>query len=502
MSCAFDLAHYRELLEAAQAGGYRLRVLRPRARRTATCSCATTSTSRSTRRCAMAELEAEPARPATYFLMTESVFYNLASSEGERARSRGCASSATASACTPSGRTPSSTTASTRCRLAQPRPGVHAAPVDGARQRDGGAVLRAGALPLRLEPALAQRLPARGARRAASFAWLQLLTHPEIWAYPGATMGETMRAMLDAERERRLEQLADGPDRPLVKPLDDPRHRLAARPGTAALLRALRENGERPVRLVGTDMSERAIGRHLCDAFHLVPGGLRPGLRRRDARGLPPRGRRRRAAAVVVRPARARRARRSASRASPCSSRRRRRSAARTTRRRRTRCSTGSACAAPAWRRVTRRRGGRGGGARARLPGRRRLHEAGLLVRLARVPRAVGDGRPARAAADEPARASPRRCGSRSSSSCCPATGGPELLVMELATGGERTIDGIAVGGRIALGHPKTREAMRAGLAMYFETLDDAGADGHRRAGSSPSSSSTTSSTSSSSAST
>jgi carbamoylphosphate synthase large subunit len=48
-----------------------------------------------------------------------------------------------------------------------------------------------------------------------------------------------------------------------------------------------------------------------------------------------------------------------------------------------------------------------------------------------------------------------------------------ELLVMDLATGKERTIDGIAAGGRIALGHPKTREAMRAGLAMYFETLDD-----------------------------
>jgi hypothetical protein len=43
---------------------------------------------------------------------------------------------------------------------------------------------------------------------------------------------------------------------------------------------------------------------------------------------------------------------------------------------------------------------------------------------------------------------------------------------MELATGGERTIDGIADGKRIVLGHPKTREAMRAGLAMYFETLD------------------------------
>src|SRR3954449_8908592 len=47
-------------------------------------------------------------------------------------------------------------------------------------------------------------------------------------------------------------------------------------PGTAALLRALRENGEREVRLVGTDMSERAVGRHLCDAFHIVPGGADP----------------------------------------------------------------------------------------------------------------------------------------------------------------------------------------------------------------------------------
>src|SRR5262249_8487975 len=42
-------------------------------------------------------------------------------------------------------------------------------------------------------------------------------------------------------------------------------------PGTAALVRALRENGERETRLVGTDMSERAVGRHLCDSFHVVP---------------------------------------------------------------------------------------------------------------------------------------------------------------------------------------------------------------------------------------
>jgi carbamoyl-phosphate synthase large subunit len=56
-----------------------------------------------------------------------------------------------------------------------------------------------------------------------------------------------------------------------------------------------------------------------------------------------------------------------------------------------------------------------------------------------------------------------------------PREGGPDLLVMELATGGERTIDGIADGRRIVLGHPKTRESMRAGLAMYFVTLEDEG---------------------------
>jgi hypothetical protein len=46
----------------------------------------------------------------------------------------------------------------------------------------------------------------------------------------------------------------------------------------------------------------------------------------------------------------------------------------------------------------------------------------------------------------------------------------PPLLVMELARGEEHTVDGICRGGRLVLGHAKTREAMRAGLAMYFET--------------------------------
>lgn len=35
-------------------------------------------------------------------------------------------------------------------------------------------------------------------------------------------------------------------------------------------------------------------------------------------------------------------------------------------------------------------------------------------------------------------------------------------------------IDGFADGQRVVLGHAKTRESLRAGLAMYFVTLDDA----------------------------
>ena len=113
-------------------------------------------------------------------------------------------------------------------------------------------------------------------------------------------------------------------------------------PGTAALLRALRENGERHVRLVGTDMSERAIGRHLCDAFHRVPAGSAEGfadamLEVCRAEGSTPSCRSPRSTCSASR------RRRSASRGSPSSSPRRRRSGARTTRPRPTRCSTGSA---------------------------------------------------------------------------------------------------------------------------------------------------------------
>jgi hypothetical protein len=45
--------------------------------------------------------------------------------------------------------------------------------------------------------------------RGGRFEWLQLLTHPEIWVYPGATMRESMLSMLEAEREQDLRRLQE-----------------------------------------------------------------------------------------------------------------------------------------------------------------------------------------------------------------------------------------------------------------------------------------------------
>jgi carbamoyl-phosphate synthase large subunit len=242
-------------------------------------------------------------------------------------------------------------------------------------------------------------------------------------------------------------------------------------PGTAALLRALRENGERPVRLVGTDMSERAVGRHLCDAFRLVPAGSDPAFadamlavcreERVDAvlpqssfdlLGLAEAKERFEGTAVLV--------------SSPAA-----------VRRSNDKAETYAlldriGVKGPAWRRVA------GGEAVDRAA--RELGYPDVDVCLKPVFSSGSRGfRVLSASADRQEQLLQNRPGVAGAMQLeelvelLPAERGPELLVMELATGLERTIDGIAVEGRIALGHPKTREAVRAGLAMYFETLAD-----------------------------
>ena len=246
-------------------------------------------------------------------------------------------------------------------------------------------------------------------------------------------------------------------------------------PGTAALLRALRENGEREVRLVGTDRSERAIGRHLCDAFHVVPPGGEPGFaeamlavcRSEGVRVVLPQSSfdllglaeakgdfaQEGITVMVSSPEAVRRSNDKADSYAMLDS---------------------IEAPAPAWRRV---RGGEAvAGAASELgyPGRdvcmKPVFSSG--TRGFRVLSASADRRE-QLLTNRPGMAEALRL--EDLLELLGPDDDTELLVMELATGVERTIDGVAHEGRVALAHSKTREAMRAGLAMYFQTLDDPG---------------------------
>lgn len=87
MSCSFDLTHYAEILEAAKKGGYRFTTFdeSPEPGHLFLRHDIDLSLDAALR---MAELEAEHGVRTTYLLMTESIFYNLASSEGVSAIAR------------------------------------------------------------------------------------------------------------------------------------------------------------------------------------------------------------------------------------------------------------------------------------------------------------------------------------------------------------------------------------------------------------------------------
>jgi carbamoyl-phosphate synthase large subunit len=240
-------------------------------------------------------------------------------------------------------------------------------------------------------------------------------------------------------------------------------------PGTAALLRALRENGEREVRLVGTDMSERAVGKHLCDAFHIVPGGADPAFPDAmldvaeregvdailpqssfDLEGLAEHVDRFPMPVLVSSPDAIHR---SNDKAETYAMLHR------------------LGVPAPEFRRVN--------GAHEVDTAARELGYPDRPVCFKPVFSSGSRGfRILDPTVDRAHQLLNERPGSvamrlEEAVELLPDEGGPDLLVMELAIGGERTIDGIGDGREIVLGHAKTREAMRAGLAMYFVTLDD-----------------------------
>ena len=203
--CGFHLRHYEELLEAAQAGGYRFAGF-DRDMELAISSCATTSTCRSRQRCAWRALEADAAARATYFLMTERLLQpRLACGRaGARGTARARARRGLARRVAAGG---TRRTLRPGCRLAQPGSRVHVRRGRRPGERHGAALLRPKLVPLGLQPALAARLPARGAG-----AWqVRAPAAPRPSGdrvYPGETMRESMLAMLDAERETRLTYLA------------------------------------------------------------------------------------------------------------------------------------------------------------------------------------------------------------------------------------------------------------------------------------------------------
>jgi hypothetical protein len=205
MSCDFSLRHYRELLRVAKAGGYRWAgfdrppepgdlLLRHDVDLSLDAALA------------VAEVEAEEGAWSTWFLMTRSIFYNLGSSEGERAlaRLRELGHRIGHHGVYP--QTDLDERFDQVVAWHNPDPDFMSAPIDGA--------VNVMAPPF-FEPAHYRSDSNQRWRHGCphdeladgAFEWLQLLIHPEIWAFDGATMRESMESMLEAERDSRREHL-------------------------------------------------------------------------------------------------------------------------------------------------------------------------------------------------------------------------------------------------------------------------------------------------------
>jgi hypothetical protein len=207
VSCAFDLPHYRELLDAAQVGGYRFATFEAEPQPGDVLLRHDVDLSLEAA-LELARLEQEAGARATYFLMTESLFYNLDSALGRD-------------------------TLSELRSLGHPV-GIHGVYPRASRDDRFDAVLAwhnpdpdyvhdtvSGFVNVMQPPWFTKGKYRSDSNqhwregcpheelRAGTFEWLQLLTHPEIWVYEGSTMGETMRAMLEQKQSEMLVQLAN-----------------------------------------------------------------------------------------------------------------------------------------------------------------------------------------------------------------------------------------------------------------------------------------------------
>ncbi len=206
MSCAFDLAHYRELLDAARAGGYRYATFEaagPGAgdlflRHDVDLSLAAALE--------LARLEHELDARATYFLMTESVFYNLDSEQGREALAelRELGHAVGLHAVHP--RASRDDRFDAVVAWHNPDPEYVHEPVSGFVNVMESPWFTKGKYRSDSNQHWREGCP-HEELRAGGFEWLQLLVHPEIWVYDGGTMRETMETMLGAMRETWVDHL-------------------------------------------------------------------------------------------------------------------------------------------------------------------------------------------------------------------------------------------------------------------------------------------------------
>jgi biotin carboxylase len=237
-------------------------------------------------------------------------------------------------------------------------------------------------------------------------------------------------------------------------------------PGAARLIRALQQNGERELAVIGTDMSERSGGRFLCDAFHTVPPGSSDEFAPAVAALAEHEG-----ADVVFPQSSGEVVQFAANRAlftMPLMAASSEAIAACDDKWQTIALAERAGVKAPATHLVRSPEEFRAAAEALGYPGRdvcmkppQAKGSRGFRVLSATVDRrwALLEARPG-----------PLPLSVDEALEAIGEDGFPPLLVMELATGKEHTVDGICRGGRMLLGHAKTREAMRAGLAMYFET--------------------------------
>jgi len=154
-----------------------------------------------------AELESQRGVSATYFLMTRSVFYNLASREGEAALARLQELGHRVALHAVYPHVDFDARFDPVLAWHNPDPEFVNEPVEGLvnvmsrpwfdrehYRSDSNQHWRSG------DPT--------AALAAREFEWLQLLTHPEIWVFEGETMRESMESMLASEHEATWGRLA------------------------------------------------------------------------------------------------------------------------------------------------------------------------------------------------------------------------------------------------------------------------------------------------------